>query len=699
MALSHAWLVLFFACQGHATSLDSSKNRPVTKVINLLKDMVSQLEKEAEDDKDVFEKMQCWCDTNEKEKTKSIADAESRIGQLTTAIESFSAQSARLNTEIANLNEEVEKNSEALEKAAALRRKELAEFNAEEKETIQTIGSLKSAVVALSKHHEAVFLQQDSTSSTMNFLSTVAGLRSTMHRNADMLDGMFTATQRKTLTNFLNAPESHFGKISLIQTSATVGAPASGEIFGMLKQMKEGFETNLKSSQQEETKNQGDFESMKAAKTEEIAAGTEQSETKTQELAASDEKNAQSKQDLEDTRATLEADSEFLTEVKEKCEGMDAEFAQRTKDRQMEIVAVGKALAFLNSDEAHELFSKTLGFVQVKATHHSKRRQQAAKLLSEAAHKFQDPNLVLLATSAKIDAFTEVKKKIQALLDELTKEQADEVELKDFCIKELNTNEADQEAKTRDKADLAAKIEDLATTVTTLGKEMEVLKAEVAEMQVQIKRAGENREKVNMEFQKVVADQRATQKLLAAALNILKEFYNKAALVQIKSHASTMQPSFNKMEKNANSGGVMGMMEEIINEAKGLEAEAVRGESDAQQAYEGFVKESNNGLDAKTKDLVNKSEAKAKAEAAKVEAENAQQTTMGTLESLAAENADLHKSCDFTLKNFDLRQTARASEMEAMKQTMTILSGASFSALLQEGENDDPYADDPFNGI
>jgi hypothetical protein len=196
-----------------------------------------------------------------------------------------------------------------------------------------------------------------------------------------------------------------------------------------------------------------------------------------------------------------------------------------------------------------------------------------------------------------------------------------------------------------------------------------------------------------------VADQRATQKLLAAALNILKEFYNKAALVQIKSHSSTMQPSFNKMEKNANSGGVMGMMEEIINEAKGLEAEAVRGESDAQQAYEGFVKESNNGLDAKTKDLVNKSEAKAKAEAAKVEAENAQQTTMGTLESLAAENADLHKSCDFTLKNFDLRQTARASEMEAMKQTMTILSGASFSALLQEGENDDPYADDPFNGI
>merc|ERR1719502_1157233 len=66
---------------------ESAKNRPVSKVITLLKDMQKQLEKEAEEDEEIYEKMACWCETNDKEKTKSIADAEARINDLTTEIE------------------------------------------------------------------------------------------------------------------------------------------------------------------------------------------------------------------------------------------------------------------------------------------------------------------------------------------------------------------------------------------------------------------------------------------------------------------------------------------------------------------------------------------------------------------------------------------------------------------------------------
>merc|ERR1719420_124382 len=117
--------------------------------------------------------MTCWCDKNEKEKTKSIADAESRIGSLTTAIEDLTANSARLNTEIPNLEKEIAKNSDALDMATALRKKELAEFNAAEKEMLGTASSLKSAVVVLSKHHSAASLLQTgatSMSRTMDVL-------------------------------------------------------------------------------------------------------------------------------------------------------------------------------------------------------------------------------------------------------------------------------------------------------------------------------------------------------------------------------------------------------------------------------------------------------------------------------------------------------------------------------------------------
>ena len=68
--------------------------------------------------------------------------------------------------------------------------------------------------------------------------------------------------------------------------------------------------------------------------------------------------------------------------------------------------------------------------------------------------------------------------------------------------------------------------------------------------------------KENKEFQTTVADQRATQKLLTAALNILKGFYAKkakAALIQTQQPAGPPPPpGFEAYKKNAAAGGVMG---------------------------------------------------------------------------------------------------------------------------------------------
>merc|ERR1719219_555338 len=86
-----------------------------------------------------------------------------------------------------------------------------------------------------------------------------------------------------------------------------------------------------------------------------------------------------------------------------------------------------------------------------------------------------------------------------------------------------------QKKKRGKKKDLIAKIEDLEMTIKSLAEAIEKLKGEIAEMQVQMKRAGEDREKENKEFQTTVADQRETQKLLKAALNVLQDFYGKKA--------------------------------------------------------------------------------------------------------------------------------------------------------------------------
>merc|ERR1711935_1270091 len=142
-------------------------------------------------------------------------------------------------------------------------------------------------------------------------------------------------------------------------------------------------------------------------------------------------------------------------------------------------------------------------------------------------------------------------------------------------------------------------------------------------------------------------------------------------------------PGFEEYKKNAASGGVTDMIQQIISDAKAMEAEAIRSEEDAQKAYEDFVKETNASIEAKSKEIVNKSELKAKAESELVETKEAKEAVMLELEQLSNYNAELHQSCDFVMKNFDVRQTARDEEVEALKQAKAILSGAKFEEFLQ----------------
>merc|ERR1719253_2192354 len=443
--------------------------------------------------------------------------------------------------------------------------------------------------------------------------------------------------------------------------------------------MKETFESNLASSQKEENGSQKAYEELKEAKESEIKAGQAQIDTKSQELADTDEKNAGAQEDIADTQKSLSADQKFMAMLKDKCSMTDGEWEERQKTRQLEMEAVSKALEVLSGDDAHDLFTKTFNpsFMQTEMS--TERRTQASKLLSAVAQKLENPRLATLAVRVRLDAFTRVKKAMDDMVNDLLKEKADEIKHKDFCVAEFDKNEQQTEAKVRAKADVKAKIEDLRQTKKALTEAIDKLKSEIKEAQKQLKRAGDDRKKENKEFQMTIADQRATQKLLTAAINILKGFYaKKAALLQ-----STQPAGFEAYKKNAAAGGVMGMIQQIINDAVAMEKEAIRSEEDATKAYEGFVKETNDSVAAKGKDIVNKSQNKAKTEAALVEAKEDKAAVLLDLEQLRNGNAELHQSCDFVMKNFEIRQTARDEEVDALKQAKAILSGAKFSAFLQ----------------
>merc|ERR1719482_824258 len=106
--------------------------------------------------------MVCWCETNEKEKTKAVADAEALDKELTSEIGARAAKFGELKTEIARLKKQIAADTASLKKATAIREKEAAEFSQSEKDLMQSVTNVKNAIEVLSKHHSgSSFTQLD----------------------------------------------------------------------------------------------------------------------------------------------------------------------------------------------------------------------------------------------------------------------------------------------------------------------------------------------------------------------------------------------------------------------------------------------------------------------------------------------------------------------------------------------------------
>merc|ERR1719408_741804 len=110
----------------------SAKKTGIQRVVTLLKEMKAQVEKEATEDQEAYDKYKCWCETSEKEKTAAVATAEQRIAELEAFLEQAAGLEGQLKTEIAGLEQDIADDQDALDVATKQREKEAAEFAAEQ---------------------------------------------------------------------------------------------------------------------------------------------------------------------------------------------------------------------------------------------------------------------------------------------------------------------------------------------------------------------------------------------------------------------------------------------------------------------------------------------------------------------------------------------------------------------------------------
>ena len=319
---------LLLAGYADAAEMEHRVN-PIRKVVTMLQMMQNKVTAEGKKSEEIYDKFMCYCDNADTLLAGAITTAENKIPQLEAAVGKDVEMKKQLETDVKNHKADREAAKGAIAEATALREKEATEFAKISGDLKTNIAALAKAIPAIEKGMGSGFLQT-SSASVVRQLSI----------NMDMSN-----VDRQMLASFLS--------------SKTGYAPASGEIVGILKQLKDTMEKTLAEVTATEEEAIKTFADLMEAKTKELEANTAAIESKLERVAQVGLEITEMKEDLDDTAKALLEDKQFLADLEKGCSTKEVEWAERSKTRADEILAISDTTKILNDDDALDLFKKT----------------------------------------------------------------------------------------------------------------------------------------------------------------------------------------------------------------------------------------------------------------------------------------------------------------------------------------------------
>merc|ERR1719379_392577 len=679
------------------------------RVITMLQMMVKKVEAEGKKEAELFEKFMCYCKSGKASLGKSIADAEEKIPQLESDIKEAEATKTQLDSDLETHKADRETAKSDVAKATGMREEDAAAFLKESTEDKSNLDALTKALAAIEKGMAGAFLQT----------ATAAMLRR-LTVSMDM-----SSADRDILSSFLMGGSGHRY------------APASGEIVGILKQMKDTMEKDLAEVIAAEDKAKQDFEGLVGAKEKEIAAATKAIEEKTKRTGEVAVEIVMLKEDLDDTQTSLGEDKSFLADLEKNCATKEKEWAEICKTRQEELIAIADTIKILNDDDAQELFKKTLpsSFMQIQVTAESM-RARALSIVQQArqASKTGRPQLdfIALTLRGKKIGFEKVIKLIDEMVVNLKAEQTADDEKKKYCTESLDSADDKKKELEHSIAGLETSISKTKDAIAATKEEVEALEDAIKALDKMVAEATEQRKEENEDYTELMAQDSAAKEVILFAKNRLNKFYNPklytpppkrelteeeritvnnggtlaptpppagiagtgiAAFVQISARAQRKDApapppeSFSAYaKKSEESGGVMQMMDLLVADLDKEMTAATAAEQNAQKDYETLVKDAAAKRAEDSKLIVDK-----QADIAEMEGElqetgeakaSAGKELVGTLKVIES----LHGECDWLTKFYDVRKEARAGEIDALGKAKAVLSGADYSLLELAGE-------------
>lgn len=558
---------------------------------------------------------------------------------------------------------------DAMKKATAIREKESAAYKEYAKEAGVNLDSVNKAVAALVKGMGGSFLQ----SGAAQVVQRVA------FSSQDLSD-----EDRQDVLAFLTRSSSY-----------TSGADA-GDIVGILKAMAASLDKAIGEASRAEAASSKSYDDLMSAKKKEVDSLNESIRIKTQrggELAVT---LVQLEEDLEATEKGLAQDSKFSGDMARSCATKEGEYKKESETRQQELVAVAETIKILNDDEAQELLKKTLpsdasSFLQLTASA-AQLRKQAVVLLQKArsaqAGDHTQLDFIVLALHGKKIGFDSVIAKIDTLLKELKKEEQDDVSKRVYCRAELDRSEDKSKSLERDISDeeseIASEKEDLAALSDDLGR----LGEHIKELDGEVAEATEQRKEEHSAYLEELAANTAAKQLLEFAKQRLQQFYGASFSQMSDADEQPSGPGSGSYKKKTDEfRSILAMLDSLIADIVKDMAAAKTEEDDSQADYQVTMNEAKEKRSSDSKSLMLKE--KTKADVSSQLGENIADKKDMTKDLMTSEQylASIHKACDWLLRNFEARRSARKTEMENLNNAKMVLAGVDASLLQSRSQH------------
>jgi len=512
--------------QGHMSLYGKLKEQdeanPMRKIITMLQDMSKELTREQEMESELFEKAMCVCEGGEKQLTTVIDESKAAIETLTAKVEAGNAEKGRLVQEIADHKTQEAQTTDDLSQAVMLREKDYKTFVAEEKDSKNNLESLGKAIPAIEAGMGGASLMQTLQVPVASRLRRMISI-SKFLRNED----------RSNVLAFLDQGE---------EEGEAVQTKGSGEILGILKNMKDEMEKDLKELQKDEQMDLNNFNELKAAKEQEIDLNQRAIITKDKRSGALALELSEDNHALKDAKEELDNASKFLATMDEQCAAMKKNRAMRAKMRADEIAALGEAIKILNDDDALDVFKKALPSAalmqQQKHTYDAllQLRDEGRRLQGKSSPK---PKLVLASMAAHVRQHEEpgvgefagqaekmVVHMVGGMVGVLHDEDVEDEHKKYWCANETEiTHKIEAEKKTL-LAQTDSEISEMTDQVATLTEDIKLLTSEIQATDKMVHEATTQRKEEHQEFVDSFATMATAIRLLDKAMTRLHKFYN-----------------------------------------------------------------------------------------------------------------------------------------------------------------------------